>query len=908
MNLSVEYKDTAGTITNQTHNLTRIAFTKHLAIAGQGFAPRPQKLIRTLSMFFHYSYYVQRQAFNSNRFSEPPMQLSDPTEKGQFSNLAGKAIADYLSKRNKLTFKLILFCFLILQNINFTKAQVPGCQNCKNAQAQSIYYSVENLRSDTFNVLKYTINLEIGNTSNFLLSGNTQIRFAPKLNGRTFIRFDLLKLIVDSVKENNQLRTYAYNDTVLKVNFASPKNVVDTSIFTVYYKGSPQIDATGWGGFYFDNAQNAQYAFNLGVGFGAKPHNYGRVWFPCFDNFVERSKYEFNITSDTTRRAYCNGQLISDVIASNKRTRKWQLNEEIPTYLANIVLANYTQVNWTINTLSGIKPITLVAVAADTTPMKAGFVNLKNCIHGFENYFGPYKWNRFGYSLVPFNGGAMEHATNITYPRSLVSIAYEADLMAHELSHHWWGDLITCETQEDMWINEGMATFSSYMFTEWQYGKTAYINKVKTEHEALLHFLHKNEGGFRAISGVPHSLTYGDHVYKKGADVGHTLRGYMGDSAFFNGAKYTMQQNAFKSINSTEFKNHLQTSSGQNLNDFFTNWVFSGGWSHFAIDSVKYISGVNGIDAIVSLKQKTYGASSLHNSVPLEVSFFKSDWSRATKRVVMSGASQTFTLSNVHGTVYCALNYEDKIGDATSHEAKIIKNTGNVTYTFGKVFIQVQNPGADSSLLRIIHNYVRPDPFKKNPIHHKLSDQHFWKVEGILSPGFASKVRFNYDGNKTNSGAYSYLDTLITIVNSDSVNLFYRQNASDDWRMLRNVTKFSSGLRTGYIQIDTLKLGEYAFGNYGDSSLVGLGNNSKEKVEVKIFPNPASHKCTLEFKEAVKKEYTITVLDIEGKTVLSKAMNAKLAQLDIAHLAKGTYLVQISSGGLRVSAQKLLVE
>lgn len=99
MNLTVEYKDTAGTISNQTHNLTRIAFAKHLAIAGQGFAPRPQKLIRTLSMFFHYSYYIQRQVFNDNRFSEPPIQLSDPTEKGQFSNLAGKAIADYLSKR-----------------------------------------------------------------------------------------------------------------------------------------------------------------------------------------------------------------------------------------------------------------------------------------------------------------------------------------------------------------------------------------------------------------------------------------------------------------------------------------------------------------------------------------------------------------------------------------------------------------------------------------------------------------------------------------------------------------------------------------------------------------------------------------------------------------------------------------
>ncbi|MHB1922894.1 MAG: hypothetical protein ACYCOO_11735 [Chitinophagaceae bacterium] len=91
--------DTTGAIVNQTHNLTRIAFAKHLAIAGQGYAPQTQKLLRTLGMFLHYSCYLQRQAFNNNHFSTPPRILSDPTEQGQFSNLAGKAIADFLSKR-----------------------------------------------------------------------------------------------------------------------------------------------------------------------------------------------------------------------------------------------------------------------------------------------------------------------------------------------------------------------------------------------------------------------------------------------------------------------------------------------------------------------------------------------------------------------------------------------------------------------------------------------------------------------------------------------------------------------------------------------------------------------------------------------------------------------------------------
>ncbi|MDP1802121.1 MAG: M1 family aminopeptidase [Bacteroidota bacterium] len=802
-------------------------------------------------------------------------------------------------------------CLLGLLMGSTISAQNYGCQHGKNMQsAAPIYYSAENLRSDTFNILTYTINLEIGNTTFKQIAGNTQIRFAPKLNNRTFIRFDLLKLTIDSIKENATLLTYVYNDTILKVNFTAPKNITDTSIFTVYYHGMPQGDPSGWGGFYFDNHGGNQYAYNLGVGFAAKPHNYGRVWFPCFDNFVERSKYVFNITCDSTRRAYCNGQLTSDIVTAAKRTRQWVLNDEIPTYLASVAVARYRQVNWTINALNGIKPITLVGVAADTTAMKNGFVNLKNCIHGFENYYGPYVWNRFGYALVPFNSGAMEHATNIAYPRAVIgSLTYEAELMAHELAHHWWGDLITCETQEDMWINEGMATFSAYMFTEWQYGKTSYLNAVKTEHDDLLHFLHKKDGGFRAVSGIPHSTTYGDHVYKKGADIAHTLRGYMGDISFFNGAKYVMQQKANKSINSNEFRDLLQASSGQNLTDFFTNWVFNGGWSHFAIDSVKYTQiSPTSYDAVIALKQKTYGTTVLHNSVPLEVKFFKSDWSSVTKTVTMSGATGSFTVNVPFNPVYSALNYDSKIGDATSHEVKTVKNTGNLNWNLGKVSMIIQNKGLDSSLIRVVHNYVKPDPFKNNPLNHKLSNQHFWKIEGILSPGFVSKIRFNYDGNKSIGGTYSYLDTLLTIVNGDSVRLFYRENAADDWKVLKNMNKFVSGLRTGFIEIDTLKLGEYTFGNSTDTSSVGIIEHIKNMVDVKVYPNPAKHKCTIEFKDEIKKEYTLSVYDIEGRILLNRTINNKLTNLDIDQFVKGTYFIKIESANKLVYSQKLLID
>lgn len=99
MQLAVKHRDASNNVTTKTFKLTRLAFAKHFAIAGLHYAPRPQKISRIIAMFFHYMPYLQRGEFYSDKFSLPSKQFSDPTEQGQFSNLAGKAIADFLSKR-----------------------------------------------------------------------------------------------------------------------------------------------------------------------------------------------------------------------------------------------------------------------------------------------------------------------------------------------------------------------------------------------------------------------------------------------------------------------------------------------------------------------------------------------------------------------------------------------------------------------------------------------------------------------------------------------------------------------------------------------------------------------------------------------------------------------------------------
>ena len=253
--------------------------------------------------------------------------------------------------------RYIIILNVLLMISGFSSAQVSNCQALKNASSatSSIYLSPENLRSDTMDVLKYTINLDITDFVGQKIKGHTIVTFTPKINGQSILKLDLLKMTIDSVSLGTSLLTYGYNDTLLKINLPTSYNISDTGQVVVYYRGTPQGDPAGWGGFSF----NGNYAYNLGVGFGAKPHNYGRVWFPCFDNFVEKSQYEFYIVTDTSKTSFCNGQLMSDVKVGSKRTRHWKLLKEIPSYLVSVAVADYTQVNWNIMGALGNIPVVL---------------------------------------------------------------------------------------------------------------------------------------------------------------------------------------------------------------------------------------------------------------------------------------------------------------------------------------------------------------------------------------------------------------------------------------------------------------------------------------------------------------------------------------------------------------------
>ncbi|MCB9195404.1 MAG: T9SS type A sorting domain-containing protein [Flavobacteriales bacterium] len=766
--------------------------------------------------------------------------------------------------------------------------------------------TVDNLRSDTIDVLNYKITLDFSNVSQQIIEGSCEVKFSALQNNINTLSLDLLQMTVDSVRNMNGLLNFSYNDTLLITELNTSLNTGEIDSITVFYHGHQVQDPSGWGGFYFQG----NYSYNLGVGFGEDPHNYGRVWHPCFDNFVERATYEVTILTPSTLRGYSNGLIISEIDHGSYFERSWKLNQSIPSYLACVAVSNYTHVNQTYNsTVTGNStPMYLIAEPADTSNFKSSFVHLPDAVDAFERQYGPYLWDKIGFHLVPFNSGAMEHATSIAYPKFAAGGGLSNEtLMAHELSHHWWGDLITCRTDGDMWINEGMASYSERIFLEEVYGYTEYINDIKINHKDVLLNAHIRDEGYYAISGVPHDITYGDHSYNKGADVAHNLRTYMGDLDFFDGMHSFLNTNVFSDVDAYDFRDHLNANTGTNVTDFFDDWIFNPGFPGFIIDSTLINANGNSFDVDIYIHQKLKGTTHYFNSVPLEITFVDQDWSDTTLTIICSGEYSQSSVSLPFLPILTYLNGHDKLSEAVTSENQMIYApvTKDLSYPMFKYTV---TSASDSSLVRIEHYWVAPDPFKEpsNEFSYYLSQERFWKVDGIWTEDFKANARVFFNGK---TGVGNELDINLTGqsgFHEDSLRVFYRESSSSEWQPIFGYSTQNIGSKVdgyGYITIDTLRKGEYTFG-WRKSP---LSTNSIDKFEnLSVYPNPANSWITIKNAPYYSSNVIIQMFDSSGKLVLNQSFWSN--RIFVGNLPKGIYYLKLIDNGLSSHSLSIIIE
>jgi aminopeptidase N len=762
-------------------------------------------------------------------------------------------------------------------------------------------------RSDSIDILNYSISLSMPDITTKTIAGHCVLSLKPKFANINKIRLDLLRLNVTGITQNLQPLTYTYNDTLLVIDLAGNLSMTDTTEIRVDYNGQPTTDGSSFGGFYW---VSNYYAFNLGVGFAADPHNYGRVWFPCFDNFTTRSTYDFEITTDSSFMAICGGLLQSVQTNGTLKTWKWKLHQPIPTYLASVAVAPFTPIYQSYSGITGAHPVILAAIAQDSANMRASFINLHKGLQAFENAFGPYLWDRVGFTAVPFLGGAMEHATNIAYPIFAIDGTLGREtLWAHELSHHWWGDLITCRTPEDMWINEGFASYSERIFLEHVYGKNAYKTDVRRNHLNVLRSAHLNDDGYRAVSGVPHAYTYGSHVYNKGADVAHTLRSYMGDVQFFYAVKDFMNTYKFRDVSSEDLRIKLQQNTTADLTAFFDNWIYQPGFPHFQVGAYTATPQGSNYEINIWVDQRLKAAPNLFYNVPLEITFFDADWKKEVRTFTAGGIATNVSFTVPFNPVYYALDMEEKISDAVTDEYKVIKAIGTYDFTNALFTVNVSNI-TDSALLRVEHHWVGPEP-KGNAVSGiYLSTQRYWKVEGIVPNGFTATATIQYDGRSVAGSGTGFLDNELIKITEDSLFLLYRADITSPWQIHHDYTKLMGSKidKTGSVTIKNMKTGEYAFG-MRDHTLSATTREIDSSPSVQVYPNPSNNKFIIELSRALDESARILVMDMNGAEVakIELPSGQKKIEIDTARWKPGYYFLRISGDSGLMVVKRIMI-
>jgi aminopeptidase N len=763
---------------------------------------------------------------------------------------------------------------------------------------------------DSLDVIQYDISIDsaINRPTLKRLHAHTNVRFVPKVNGLLIADLDLLLFQVDSVKVNGQLTTFNYNDTILSVGLIQPRALSDTVDCEVWYQGAGVRDPS-FGGVYYQGS----YVYNLGVGLQTIPHVMGKAWFPCIDDFTERAKYRFHLRTSAGLMGVANGELYqTDTHPNGDKTWHWELDQTIPPYLASFNIAPYVlSTQRYISVFGDTIHFDIYAEAGDTTNGVLSTLNMFPGLLYFENHFGRFRWSRLGFTIVnlPLSGsiGAMEHATNVAFPRILLpqGLQYETVWM-HEASHHWFGDLVTCEDAGEMWLNEGWASFCEAFFTQGIYGFNDYKNYNRNTHSNVLRRAHHEDGGYQPLSGMPEAYTYSRTTYSKGAMVVHSLRGQMGDAAFFQGVRQYLSEYEFRHANSDSLRISLEQSSGQNLQDFFDVWVKQAGFIHISLDSFIVTSGGPIYQTHVSLRQNLKGANVLATAVRVPLRLIGSNWQTLDTTVVMGGSTQTFSFPTSFETVGVLIDPEEWLADATTDNYKEI--TVPATYSFDQTWCDVLvNSVPDSILMQVTHHWVAPSNFFTPVPHVQLNNARYWTIAGKIPSSFQAGAKFYYNG--TTSATAGLLDNswLPLGTREDSIKLYYRKNAAHDWTLVPGIIHNigSPNDRTGNIQISNLQQGDYAFA----LTEVYVGQEAAiQELDFKVYPNPNTGLFELVLPNGQGK-FQITLYDAEGRQHLNMTVeNQETIAVEKAYLSNGWYLLSIVDEFGRSGSQRVMIE
>jgi len=316
-----------------------------------------------------------------------------------------------------------------------------------------------------------------------------------------------------------------------------------------------------------------------------------RLWMPCYDLPDDKATCDISVTVPQGYVAGSNGRLVAVATQGGLVQFRWQEEYPIATYLMCITASEYSTFSHFYHKISNSADSVEVKYycwpedsAGSSFSAVLAFQKTTLMMERFSRMFGEFPFEKYGMAVVyPFFAGAMEHQTLTSMHRSIVSVAgypYYEYVIAHELAHQWWGDLVTCQSFADIWLNEGFASYAEALWNEAEYGNASYEQKMES-------FLVFNATWGGAIydpesQGLP---IFGSNVYHKAAWVMHMLRRLVGDSTFFNILENYRTAHAYSTATTSDFQSVVDSTTGQNYDWFFDEWIRGHGWPKYAYTS-----------------------------------------------------------------------------------------------------------------------------------------------------------------------------------------------------------------------------------------------------------------------------------------------------------------------------------
>lgn len=419
-------------------------------------------------------------------------------------------------------------------------------------------------------VLHYELDIEI-HPETERISGTSTMTIRSLVDGLTEFTFRLHANFTISAAVLNETTPVTITDVSTTTRRATLDRAYDggeSFRLAITYQGSPVSQGFGSLQFRKHNGVDIVSSFSC-------PH-YACTWWPCKDGDVgepgdnrDKATVELAVTAPDHMRTVSNGLLQGvDVLDGNRKRYRWATDYPIATYLIMFSSTNY--VTWTADYDhgDGTMPVEFSIYPENDSPARRA--QIEECLSMLETFgqiFGPYPFINEKYGIYEFEfGGGMEHQTNTGQG------SFEPCLTAHELSHQWWGDAITCRTWHDVWLNEGFATYSEALWKEHLPGSSglpALHNWMAQRRPSRVDdsvYVYDTSNMWRVFDG--------DFSYRKGAWVLHQLRHVVGDETFFE--ILTQYRAAFQGSAATtnEFAAIASSVFGQDLTWFFDQWVY----------------------------------------------------------------------------------------------------------------------------------------------------------------------------------------------------------------------------------------------------------------------------------------------------------------------------------------------